>query len=267
MTEVAQEYEGTVTVATAELNPRLDNVSFSTPENVHYNLFDAGVKYENVLIDLSIALPSMVWVIGANDGDEYLDFKVVLGIDGTIIIDKIIESIGPAISMPVIAAMTSTQLTSGSHICNWIISARRSGTSEPFVDYFVDSTTYYCYTLGLDAVATQVGFVQNGVEKNWLTWTGAEFVESPILIEPDTAMVARFVFSNAGDELVRLYVGHLAVEPDQYDTGIVIDGVAYDTIQPYVDIAAGGTGTLDVTSYVPTASFTVSFSVLRERIL
>ena len=331
MTEVAQEYEGTVTVATSELNPHLISIFFEE-QNIHESntlVYANDAIQESVLLDIGSYVFNLFGAEISNTGDELIDCRVELILDGVTIFD--LTAGVPPTGVPT-AFYTpqdlSAYISAGSHTAAWRISARRYNTSDAFVEYYNDSVTYYCYTLGLDAIATQVGFVQNGIEKNWLTWTGAEFVQSAILIEPDTATTTRFHFSNMGDESVRMYVGNATASyprwdinedgivdeldqaileahwgevtyppyprydinedgvvdqidlailsahwgetytpTGQYDTGIVIDGVVYDTVQPYVDIVAGGTGTLDVINYVPTASFTISFAILRERLL
>jgi len=412
--EIAQSYGGgEMPVATKELNPRLDQVVFSTPENVKYFLFDAGVKYENVLIDLSIPLPDIIWVLGTNDGDENLDFKVVLKLDGEIVIDQIKEDIVPntQYAMAVIGVPTAAQLSPGAHTAEWTISARRSGTVDPLVEYFHDSTTYhagtpelnldmlyaalvsataisyvftspetgkqdnliidlskdlpsmllmcvrnagdenidihtlgkldgkifidkvktnvlngctdlqqeecwachtgymsapdyielrpgmhacewqvsarrsgtedafteyyhdsvkyYCYTAALDAIATEVVIVQDGIEKPWLTGTPTGFEESPVLITPNTETYFKFKLSNQGDEDIKMNVGHLV--GDHYEAGFVVGGTVIDTIEKDVEIpAAGGTGEINTQSFIvpPGPPLSIgSFVVFRVRSL
>lgn len=269
MSEEAQTFDGEITIATAELNPTLNQISLATSENVKYNLFSASeipkVK-QNTLIDLAIAQPSMIWVIGTNYGDENIDFKVVLTIDGNEIINDIKEDIVPGnqYGMATMGGIDSAQLTAGAHDCSWFISARRSGTADPFIEYFGDSVTYYCYTATMDAISEEVLIVQNEVEHHWLAWTPEGFVASPVVIEPNKETYFKFRMINPGDEPVRVKIGHKV--NTHYETGMLLGGVPIATIDEYAEIEAGGTAEASTVSFtLPEGKAVVSFSVWRTR--
>ena len=275
MTEAAQDYSGTVTVATAELNPYLMQVSLVVQDPAaQYMFYDPAVgSIPNTVIDLSQGTPLFFSVITDNNGDENIDVHTEMIIDGVMLVDTDCTNLAPHYECTGMAGIPtgtdlSPYLTVGAHIISWTVSARRSGTSDAFVEYYSGTTTYYCYTLGMDAIATTVSMTQNAVDKLWLVWnpeTG--FVPQGVVMEPDAPISFKFSASNPGDEPVRMYVGYYNAEIEANETGVLVDGIPLAMAIDYIDLDPGMDGVLETIAFTPIASFTVAFTILRDRLL
>lgn len=270
MTEEAQTFNGEITIATAELNPEMLVLAFTVPTgDIAYTFYDSSIgKTANTLIDLgAVALPDNARLAVRNAGDENIDIQIIVEIDGAMInTPQVFENRPPSVLPTAIfvGALPLHALAVGEHTISWFVRARRSGTTDAFAEHYHDSTTYYCYTAAMDAIAEEVLIVQNEAELHWLAGTPEGFIASPITIEPNKETHFKFRLINPGDEPVRVQIGHKV--NTHYETGILLGGVPIDTIDEYVEIEAGGTSeALTATFTLPEGKAAVSFSVWRTR--
>jgi hypothetical protein len=269
--EVGQSYTGgTITVGTQELTPWLLNAVLGGGGSPAYKLYakDAGGFNYSIVVDLSQTLPTDLFIVAQNAGDEELDFKFYATIDGVIVLDEIMLNVavegglaGSTKTLPVSA------LTTGRHKCAWTISVRASGTTNDFVTFSTAIVPYLCYTAPMDARASSVMLIQNDVEIPWLTGTPTGFSETPARVLPNVPVTVRYNLTNPGDEPVLINIAHL--EGATKKTGVIIGGVLLDTNLKDVNMEPGATATIDLQPFTATAGSTSigAFSVYRAKML
>lgn len=278
--EVAQSYGGgEIKVATVELNPVLKHVYFDPPadiEPVSYLLKDQ-VKIENQVLDLELSWKDGVKHLGAtatNEGDEVITMRCIIEIDGVEVFNKeaTVEPDPTAPPSGWYVAGDPAWVTTGKHNIAWKLYAQEGSSIGPSAQLYVDDIVdYYCYTLPLDAIATEVVVVQGETEKHWLSGTPEGFTESEVSIKPDTETYFKFKLKNNGDEPVKMNVGHKV--NSTYETGFLVGGVLVDTIDKDVEILAGETGEIKTETFTASGAQETSLltigalAVLRLRIL
>lgn len=279
---------GEITVATAELNPVMVHIQAAncwlTPKHGCTLKAEYFVKDDTIRIPiLGLPIPyypySSLYVTIRNDGDEIIDVKAVITVDGSdnplqtyFILEGEPSTPAPTARIGVghYRTMFSTSGISraiGKHTIGWKIWAKRpTDATFPTEPQTIGNSIYYVYTGALDAIASTVKIVQGAVEHLWLTGTAEGFATQPVVISPNEPTYFKFELTNPGDEPVRMNVGHLV--DTIYETGFLVGGILMDTIEKDVLVNAGATAVINTEVFTPLAagSLTIgSFAVLRTR--
>ena len=277
MTEVAQSFSGTVSVA-VEPTPFLMSVEFATDTYYRYvfylaeggvatqpdgtTIIGTGVPVDGQVVDPIYDPPTLSAMGIYNRGDEAIDIEAKLICDGVFLIDSGRSGLQPG--QMHIPDGSVPLLSAGSHILRWIVNARMAGTSDAYTSYYDDTVTFAAYTAELTAIATSVAITQTGTDKPWLTGSASGFSAIPVRVEPNLPITLKFELSNQGDEPVRMYVGYDS-GGGVYESGVLIGDMPLAMAADYIDLVPGSSNTFETVPYTPVKSFTVAFAVLRER--
>lgn len=271
--ESSQTYEGgTLTVSTTELNPVLLTVEFLAPypEDGDVPFLKDKIKTDKQVIDLSRSWQAGVdtlYVTAKNEGDEEITVRALVYIDGALVLEEVSVPLTPGAGASWGEHGNVSWVTTGKHNIAWRLNAQEGhaigGAAEQV--YVDDNVDYYCYTLPLDAIATEVLIVQGTSEKHWLSGTPTGFINSEIQIKENTGTYFKFKLSNLGDEPVKMNVDHIV--GDHYESGFLVSGVHFDSIEKNLEIAAGSTSVINTVPFIVDAGVITigSFRVSRSR--
>jgi len=233
-----------------------------------YYLSINGGLCSNVFTDFDSTIPNEINVSVVNAGDEPVDIECYLAIDSVPTIKTMKYNVLPGQYMTFGATVPASAMSGGTHMVEWNISARATGTTE----FELISSEVVAYTIEqpeFDAYCSSVMIVQPDGKGDipWLAGSSTGFSEtSGVKVTENKYASYYFALLNNSEYSVRVYVGY-DIGGGTYATGILIDGEPLEMYGPsYVDLMPYTGGTLTTQSHLPAANYGVAFSVLRELI-